>query len=163
MEEIYMNKKTAITVLVIIIVAALFLGFLLVNKRDGPVAGIILADKAMEDTNIYNAAAKTHGDGIYLVVSNAFNKFQEDYKANIVKAKNLYATIHFVECPKGSEYTGKWLKEGKVIQNDMGTLPTGPEGVISYMLDKGNVVKGSYSFELYDGDRKIFEKVFSVE
>lgn len=158
-----MNKKTALTVLAIIIVAALFLGFLLVNKGDGPVVGMIMANKAMENTDTYNNAAKTHGDGVYLVVSNAFNKFQEEYKANIPGSKNLYATIHFVECPKGSEYTGKWLKDGKVIQDGKEALPTEPEGVISYMLDGGSVVQGSYIFELYDGDRKIFEKAFSIE
>lgn len=157
-----MNKKTAITVLVFIIVVAIFLGFLFVNKGDGPVMGMILADVAMENTETYNNASDTHGDGIYLIVSNAFNKFQEDYKANIPGKNDLYATIHFVECPQGSEYTGKWIKDGNVIQEDKGTLTTGPEGVITYMLDGDSVVKGSYTFELYDGDKKIFEKTLSV-
>ena len=31
------------------------------------------------------------------------------------------------------------------------------------MLDGSSVVKGSYVFELYNGDSKIFEKAFSVE
>lgn len=158
-----MSKKVAMTVLTIFIIAAIFLGLLLVNKGDGPVMGMILADKAMVDTETYNDAATIQGDGIYLIVSNAFNKFQEDYKTNIPVNKDLYAAIHFVESPKGSEYTGKWLKDGEVIQYDKEILPTEAEGVISYMLDGSNVLKGSYIFELYDGDRKIFEKAFFAE
>lgn len=158
-----MNKKTAITVLAVFVAAAILLGLLFVNNGDGPVAGMILADKAIESTEFYDDAAKTHEDGIYMVVSNAFNKFQEDYKSNIPEMKDLYAIIHFVECPKGSTFTGKWLTEGKVTREDKGTLPTGPEGVISYKLDGSSVVKGNYIFELYNEDRKIFEKAFSVE
>jgi len=163
MDKKTMNKKTAMTVLTIIVVAAIFMGFLLVNKGDGPVTGMILADRAIENVETYSNDVQTHGDGIYLVVSNAFNKFEEDYKAEILESKDLYATIHFVECPKGSEYTGKWIKDGNVVQEDNGILLTGPEGVISYLLEGDSAVKGSYTFELYEGDRKIFEKTFSIE
>jgi hypothetical protein len=31
------------------------------------------------------------------------------------------------------------------------------------MLEEGYVVKGSYTIVLYDGDKAIFEKEFSVE
>lgn len=158
-----MKKKTAITVLVIIIIGAIFLGFLFVNKGDGPVMGMVLADTAIESMEAYDDAAQVQGDGIYLIVSSAFNKYQEDYKTDIPEGNDLYATIHFVECPQGSEYTGKWIKDGTVIKEDIGTLPTGPEGVIAYMLDGDSVVNGSYTFELYDGDGKIFEMTFSVE
>jgi len=158
-----MNKKTAIFVLTILVAAAIFLGFMLVNKGDGPVTGMIMANRALENMEIYNDAAGTKDDGIYLIVSNAFNKFQEDYQAEIPESNDLYAAIHFVECPKGSEYTGKWMKDGNLLQEDNGTLLTGPEGVISYKLDGDSVVKGSYTFKLYDGDKKMFEKTFSVE
>lgn len=158
-----MNKKTSITVLTIFIVAAMFLGVLLTNKGDGPVVGMILANKAMESTDAYNNAEKAQVDGKYMVVSNAFNKFQEDYKVSIPANKDLYATVHLVECPKGSEYTGKWIKDGTVIHEEKGTLLTGPEGVISYMIEGNKVVKGSYAFTLFDGDKKIFEKTFSIE
>lgn len=158
-----MGKKTAIIVLAIVIAAAIILGFLLVNKGDGPVMGMVLADRAMENTQSYSNTAEAQGDGIYLVVSNAFNEYQEDYHSSIPESKDLYAAIHFVECPKGSEYTGKWTMDGKVIFEEQGALSTGPEGVISYMFDGGSVVKGSYTFELYDGDEMIFEYTFSVE
>ncbi len=157
-----MGKKTAIIVLAVVIAAAIFLGFILVNKGDGPVTGMILAEKAIENTQAYSNAAMEHGNGVYLVVSNAFNKFQEDYKADILEGQSLYGTIYFVECPQGSEYTGKWVKDGNVIAEEKGTLSTGPKGVISYMLNEDSVTKGSFTFELYDENSKIFEYTFLV-
>ncbi|MEX1378308.1 MAG: hypothetical protein AB1Z23_12660 [Eubacteriales bacterium] len=158
-----MKKKTTITVLAIFIVAAIFLGLLLVNKGDGPVMGMMLADKAMADTQSYNDSAQAQGDDVYLVLSNAFNKYQEDYKADIPKGDDLYAAVYFVECPQGSEYSCKWIKDDTTIKEETGVLKTGPQGVISYMLDGEKVEQGIYIFELYNGDSKIFERTFSVE
>lgn len=158
-----MKRKTTITILVIFIIAAIFLGLLLVNKGDGPVMGMMLSDRNIEDTQSYNDGAQTQGDGTYLIVSNAFNKYQEDYKSDIPQGDDLYAAVYFVECPQGSEYSCKWVKNGVTIKEDTGVLKTGPQGVISYILDGDKVEQGSFVFELYDGSKKIFEKEFSVE
>lgn len=158
-----MKKKTSLIVLIIFIVLAILVGFVLVNKGDGPVAGMILADKVLDDIHKYNSAEEKQGKEIYLVVSKKYNKFEEDYKTSIPESENFYSTIHIVECPKGSEFTGKWLKHDEVIKEDVVTLTTDSEGVVSFMLDGDNVSRGGYSFELYEGDRKIFEKTFSVE
>ncbi|WKY43214.1 hypothetical protein Q5O14_11135 [Eubacteriaceae bacterium ES2] len=158
-----MKKKTAITVLVIIIIGAMFLGFLLVNKGDGPIMGMVLGDTAIESTEAYDKTVQELGDGIYLVLSSAFNKYQEDFSMVIPEGDDLYANLHFVESPQGSEFTGKWIKDGNIIGEEVGTLSTGPEGIISYMIDGNEVVEGSYAFELYDGDERIFEITFSIE
>jgi len=158
-----MNKKTSVIALGILIAAAILLGLLLINKGDEPVAGMILSDKALDNLDVYHSAEQLHGDGIYLVVSKAFNKFREDYKAGIPEGKDLYITIYLIECPKGSEFTIKWLKDGKVIKDEIGILSTEATGVISYMLDESSVVKGIYGIEIYDGDKRIFDKEFSVE
>lgn len=163
LEGIIMNKKTSVIVLGIFIAASILLGLLLINKGDEPVAGMILSDKVLDNIDVYHNAEQLHGEGIYLVVSKAFNKFQEDYKARIPEGKDLYTTIYFIECPKGSEFIIKWLKDGKVIKDEIGILSTDTTGVISYMLDGSYVVKGIYSIELYDGDKRIFEKEFTVE
>jgi hypothetical protein len=160
--RIYMNKKTSIIVLVCVIVSAIIIGALFVNKGDGPVTGVIFAGKTIENVKAYNNTEKTQDNETYMVVSNEFNKFKENFKTSIPESKDLYAALHFVECVKGAKFTGKWLKDGKVIREDIGTLPTDQEGVISYTLDKDKAVKGSYVFELYDGNKKIFEKSFSI-
>lgn len=158
-----MNKKTSIYVFIILVVAAIFMGLLMLNKSDGPVTGMILADRPLQSTSSYGDAQKTPDDSIFLVISNAFNKFQEDYKTAIPENESLYATVHFVECPQGSTFTAKWILNSSVIQQEEGTLLTGPEGVITYTLDGVNVKKGSYTFQLFDGEKQIFETAISVE
>ena len=158
-----MSKKTAIIVLAIVIAAAIFLGFLFLNKSDGPVMGMLLADKPVKDIDAYTDVEKTPGDGIYQVVSPAFNKYNVDYESDIPQGEDLYATVHFVECLKGTEYTARWLKDGEVINEEKEALTTEPTGVISYMLEAESVSGGSYTIEIYDGDRKIFEYAFLVE
>ncbi len=163
MNEKKMNRKTAVIVLAFMVVAAIGLGCLLVNKGDGPVMGYILADRKLENEDAYQKAAKNHEEGIYLVVSNAFDKFEVEYQSTISKSKDLYITIYFVECPKGSEYNGKWIKDGNVIQEESKIIETGPQGRLSFLLDGKEVGIGSYTFELYDQERKILEKTVSIE
>jgi hypothetical protein len=158
-----MSKKTSVLVLAIFITIAILLGLLLLNKGDEPVSGVILSDKSLSNLEIYHQAEKLHGQGIYLVVTKAFNKFREDYKAVIPEGKALYATLYFIECPKGSQFTLKWLKDSTAIKEEIGVLTTNTTGVISFMLEEGYVEKGSYTIVLYDGDKAIFEKEFSVE
>ena len=158
-----MNKATTVIVLAIMIILALFLGFLLVNKGDGPVSGMILADKGIGSTEDYNNVKETKEAGVFLIVTNEFNEFREAYQSNILVDQDLYATVYFVECPKGSEFIGKWVQDDTVIDEQTKALTTEPEGVMTYVLAGENVVQGSYTFELYEGERLVFEKTFSIE
>lgn len=158
-----MNKKTAVIVLAVVIAAAVLIGFVFLSMGDGPVMGMVLSDREMKDTGAYSGAEKAHDGGIYLVVSNAFNQYQTDYEAVIPAGGDLYASVHFVECPQGSVFTGKWIKDDDVIAEEDGVLSTGPEGVISYKLDGALVTGGGYMFELYRTGSVIFHYSFSVE
>ena len=157
-----MGKKATIISLVIVIAAAILLGTVLLNKGDGPVAGIILSNGEIVDKGMYSDAEATH-DGVYLVVSNAFNRYQADYEADIPQGGTLYAAVHFVECPQGSAFTARWSRNGAVIAQEDGTLSTGPEGVISYKLDGAGVTGGSYTFALYQDGESIFQYSFAIE
>ena len=158
-----MSKKAAVLILVIVMAAAVFAGIVLLNRGDGPVMGMILSGGEIADTGAYTDAEKTHDNGTYLVVSSAFNQYQADYEADIPEGETLYAAVHFVECPQGSAFTAKWSRDGAVIAQEDGILSTGPEGVISYILDGAEVIGGSYTFVLYrDGD-SLFEYSFSVK
>jgi hypothetical protein len=71
---------------------------------------------------------------------------------------------HFVvECPKGSQFTAKWLLNGENIKEDSKALSTDKSGIISYLLEGTLVKKGSYSFEVYYEGRKVLEKDFQIE
>jgi hypothetical protein len=157
-----MGKKTALVVLAGVLVAAVLLGILLLNKGDGPVAGMILSGQAIATTQEYADVEKARGDGVYLVVSNAFNKFKEEYSAAIPTGSMLYATVHFVECPKGSAFTAKWSRDGAMVAEETATLTTEPQGVIAYELGAEAVTPGNYTFALYDGETEIFEYTFGI-
>ncbi len=163
MEKKRMGKKTAITMLVALIVCAVLVGMLLLNKSDGPVSGMILSEMPIADAEAYSSANEAHGDGIYLVVSNAYNKFQTDYQAAIPAGSELYANMYFVECPAGSAFTTKLLKDGALVTEQEGVLKTGPYGVVAYSLGTQASQAGTYIIELYDGENLLFTQTYIVE
>jgi hypothetical protein len=156
-----MGKKTAFIVLAAVIGMALLLGFVLINKGDGPVTGMILSSEAQATAQAYDDTAKTRGD-VFLVVSNAFNRFEEDYRTEIPLAKDLYATVRFVECDVGTLFTARWMKDGALVFAQEGTLTTPQQGVIAYRLAGEYATVGNYTFTLYRGETKIFEKTFQI-
>ena len=163
MEKKRMGKKAAITALVGLIACAILLGALLLNKGDGPVTGMILSGAPVADAEAYADAAEQRGDDIFLVVSNAFNKYQTDYQSAIPAGSELYASVYFVECPAGSVFTAKILNDGTAAFEQEGTLETGPYGVICYSLDGETLSAGDYVFALYDGEEQIFSQPFTLE
>ena len=162
MEKKRMGKKATITTLIVLIACAVLIGALLLNKSDGPVTGMILSDMPIADAEAYSDAAEAQGDGVYLVVSNAFNKFQTDYQSAISAGSELYASVYFVECPAGSVFTAKLLRDGALVSEQKGVLETGPYGVVSYSLGAEVTAAGAYVFELYDGDELLFTQTFTV-
>lgn len=162
MEKKRMGKKATITTLVVLIACAVLIGALLLNKSDGPVTGMILSDMPIADAEAYSDAAEAQDDGVYLVISNAFNKFQTDYQSAISAGSELYASVYFVECPAGSTFTAKLLRDGALVSEQKGVLETGPYGVVSYSLGAEATAAGAYVFELYDGDELLFTQTFTV-
>ena len=163
MEKKRMGKQAAITALVGLIACAILLGALLLNKGDGPVTGMILSGAPVADAEAYADAAEQRGDDIFLVVSNAFNKYQTDYQSAIPAGSELYASVYFVECPAGSDFTAKILNDGTAVFEQEGTLETGPYGMICYPLDCETLPAGDYVFALYDGEEQIFSQPFTLE
>jgi hypothetical protein len=157
-----MGKKTALFTLAGVVIAAILLGILLLNKGDGPVAGMILSGQAIATTQEYADAEKTRGEAVYRVVANAFNKFEEEYSATIHGGNALYATVHFVECPKGSAFTAQWIRNGEVIAEETASLATEPQGVIAYALEAEAATPGNYTFRLLEGGETIFKHTFQI-
>jgi len=163
MEKKRMGRKASITALVVLIACAILLGALLLNKSDGPVTGMILSSGPITDAEAYKTAAEAQGEGTYLVVSNAFNKFETDYQSAIPAGQELFATVYFVECPAGAVFTAKLLDGERIIADKEGVLKTGPYGVISYSLGGELLAAGTYVFALYDGGEELFTQTFTVE
>ncbi len=159
-----MRKKTTIITIAIIVVAAIvFIGFMLMNGGDGPVMSMILSDKAIESIQSLKTTKSSPDNRIYLILENEFNKYQEKFKTVIPTGKNLCASIYFVEVLKGTKFTARWIADGKTVKEEIREIPTDQQGILSFLLEGHNVRSGSYSLELYDADKKIFEYKFSID
>jgi hypothetical protein len=157
-----MNKKSSIISLTVLVVAAILFGIVLVNKGDGPVMGMVLADKVLTGEEDYEAVVGSRDAGVYLVLSNEMNKLKEKYKAEIPVGKDIFASVYFVECPKGASFKGKWILDGNVVYEETGILQSDKKGIVPYRLEAGKFKNGKCVFELYDGEKKIFGCTFDI-
>lgn len=158
-----MNKKTAAIALVILIAAAIFIAIIFLNKGDGPIAGVFISDKAAADVSGYKSMNSARGNGFYLVWNKEFNSFKEKVESNIPAGKDLYANVHFVECMKGTRFTAKWIANGETVKEETSELLTNQQGIIAYLLEGNQASIGSYSLEIWKGDKKLFTRGFSIE
>ena len=163
MEQKRMSKKAGVIALIVFVVGAVLLGLLLLNKGDGPVTGMILSSQPIADSAAYKATAEAPDENVYLVVSNAFNQFQVDYTVPISGGNPLVATVFFVECPAGTEFTGSWVKDGKTLATSTAQTETEPYGVLSFPLEGAMVATGDYTFVLSDAGGELFRQAFRVE
>lgn len=157
-----MSKKTSIIAITLLIATAVVLGFVLVNKGDGPVIGVIMSDKMVGSVKDFETVNLSEGSGVYIILKKEYNKFNEKFMTDIPSGKDLYANIYFVECPKGSKYTARWVTEGKTVKEEIKELVTEQKGVASFVFDGNKVISGNYSLELYNEGKKIFEYKFPI-
>ena len=157
-----MSRKAAILSVTALIVAAVFMGLILVNKGDGPIMGMILSDKMIATVQDFENQSSSMDSGIYLNLKTAFNKLNEESANDIPAGKDLFASFYMVECPKGIETTVKWTTEAGTLKEETKRLETDRRGIISYLLDRGNVRNGNYTLELYIEGIKKFEHGFTV-
>lgn len=158
-----MNRKTSIVALTLLIVGAVALGLLLLNKGDGPVSQVIIADRSIDTAQDFETAKSSDDSGVFIVLDKEFNKFKEDIRAGIPAEKDIYANVYFVECPKGSLFTAKWINEDKTVKEDIKELTTDKRGVVSFLLEGSKLGTGSCKFEIYSDGKKLFEYVFSAK
>ncbi len=158
-----MSKKISVIGITLLVAAAVLFGFVLVNKGDGPVMGMIISDKILVNVQDFKTINSFKDSGVYLTLEKEYNKFNEKFIDDIPAGKDLYANIHLVECPKGSKLTARWINKGKTVKEETKVLATDKNGVVSYIFDGSKAKRGDYTLELYSEDKKIFEHKFSID
>ncbi len=158
-----MNKRTSVFAVAILMVLAIGAGFILVNKGDGPVMGMVISDRAIENMQEYSAENIINNSGLYVVVEKEYNKFNEKFKTEIPVGKDLYANIQIVESPKGSKFTAKWVNAGKTVKEETKELTSDKKGTISYILDGDKTKSGKYTFELSISGKAVFKYEITVK
>jgi|LSQX01.3.fsa_nt_gb hypothetical protein len=71
----------------------------------------------------------------------------------LTAGRDVYASVYFIESPRGMEYTAKWFVNGNEAKIDMQKMPTDRNGIIVFSLEGNKVIAGTLRFEIsYDGD-----------
>jgi len=82
----------------------------------------------------------------------------------LTAGKDVYASVYFIESPKGMEYTAKWFIDGKEVKTDTQKMPTDKSGVIIFSLEGDKVSAGTLKFEvIYDSDILVSKELTVVE
>ena len=79
------------------------------------------------------------------------------------KEKAVYASIYFIESPKGMKYTANWYYDGKIIKTDEKGMPTNQHGVIVYELEADKIKVGTLKLEIKYKDNSLLQKVITIK
>lgn len=160
---VLMNKKTTVFAAAILVGLAIIAGFILVNKGDGPVMGVIISDRAIENMEEYSDGNYINDSGLYVAVEKEYNKFKEKFKTEIPAGKDLYANVQLVESPKGSKFTAKWISAEKLVKVETKELTSDKKGTISFILDGDKTKSGKYTFELTTSGKEVFKYEITIK
>jgi len=71
----------------------------------------------------------------------------------LTAGKDIYASVYFIESPKGMEYTAKWFVNGNETKTDAKKMPTDRSGLIVFSLEGEKVAAGKIKLEIsYEGN-----------
>jgi len=86
-------------------------------------------------------------------------KQQQSFEAD----KDIFASVYFIESPKGMEYTGKWYVDGTEVKTEQKEMTTDTHGVIAFSLEADKLKTGVLRFEIVYGDDVLLSKELTVQ
>ncbi|WP_455618202.1 hypothetical protein [Eisenbergiella sp.] len=103
-----------------------------------------------------------------LVVSNEQFTEKEDIEGatqteQVSAGEDVYASVYFIESPKGMEYTGKWYINGEEVKSDPQETTTDMSGAIVYQLEADSVKEGTLKFEVVYSDEVLSSKELTIK
>ena len=75
----------------------------------------------------------------------------------------LYASIYFIESPKGMKYTAKWFLNDQEIKTEEQAMPTDQHGIIVYALEAEKVKPGTLKFQILYRDKAVTEQSLTIK
>lgn len=76
--------------------------------------------------------------------------------------KPIYASIHFIESPKGMEYTVKWYIDGTEIKSETKATGKDVQDIVIYRLEAEQAAEGSLKIEVIYKDTILLTKELSI-
>lgn len=133
------NRTAAFLLVLIAFIAIAFTGC----ADSNTVSGCIVSDRKYTDRNSLDSAIQP-----------------ERLKAGL----DVYASVYFIESPKGMEYTAKWFINGNEVKADTQKMPTDRKGLTVFSLEGDLVIAGALRFEVsYDGELLVSRELFIDE
>lgn len=102
------------------------------------------------------------------VVSNQSYTTQKDVEsaksADALEAgKEVFASVHFIESPKGMEYTVKWSLDNNEIKSETKATANGPRDTVVYNLEADKAKAGTLKVEIIYKDSVLTTKELLVK
>lgn len=113
---------------------------------------VILALSGCESNTVANFIIS---DKQYTVNSDLESAKQPE---ELTAGQDIYASVYFIESPKGMEYTARWFINGDEIKTDTQKLLTDRKGIIAFFLEGEKVTAGTLKFEAIYKDSILAEK-----
>jgi len=135
-----MRKKTIKMIALVLGSMLLIIG--LTGCEDDTVMNLVIDDKPYQDQAVLDQAES-----------------QSEFSVQTP----LYASIYFIESPKGMKYTAKWFLNDQEIKSDEKEMLTDKAGIIVYSLEADKVMAGNFKFQILFRDKVITEQIFTVK
>lgn len=102
-----------------------------------------------------------------VIISNQSYTAREDFDTvssptELNKEKELYASVYFIESPKGMEYTVKWLMDGEELKTETKPMETEPHGALVFSLESGKLKAGTLKLQILYKEELLAEKEITV-
>lgn len=116
---------------------------------------------------VLTGCGKTNTIEKYVITNEQYRSKEELKNANqpeeVTAGKTIYASVYFIESPKGMEYAGKWYLDDKEIKSDTQEMPTNQQGIITFSLDGDQVMAGTLKFQVVYEDDILCSKELTVK
>ncbi len=102
------------------------------------------------------------------IISNTSYSSQKDLDLasqpdNLTANEKVYASIHFIESPKGMEYTVKWYLNGTEIKTETKKTVNDMKDVVVYELDAKQALAGTLKVEVIYKDTVLLTKELKIQ
>ncbi|HEY5555667.1 hypothetical protein [Acetobacterium sp.] len=75
----------------------------------------------------------------------------------------LYASVYFIESPKGMKYKAKWFLNDQEIKSEEKEMPTDKNGVIVYSLAADKVSAGNLKLQILFRNEILTEQLITIK
>jgi hypothetical protein len=82
---------------------------------------------------------------------------------NLIANEKVYTSIHFIETPKGMEYTVKWYLDGTEIKAETKKTVNDMQDVVVYELDAKQALAGTLKLEVIYKDTVLLTKELKIQ